>query len=81
MLSTIYPSCLLARIPSRTPFSPSSFPSRIVEVGMVMAAPEAAVKTSPPAAVNAAAVRGSGRKIGAAEVVRRRQHMVATNKP
>ena len=70
-----------ARTPSRVPFSASNFPSRIVEVGMVRADPEAAVRTRPPAAVNTAAVMGSGRKMGAAEVVSRRVEKVTANKP
>ena len=52
-------------------------------VGIVTTAPEAAVRTSPPATVKADAVMGSGRMkgAGAAEVLRRSAERVRKTKP
>ena len=44
--------------------SATAFPRRRVEVGMVKAEPEAAVRTNPPAVVKAAVERGSRRNVG-----------------
>ena len=44
--------------------SATALPRRRVEVGMVKADPEAAVKTNPPAVVKATVERGSRRNVG-----------------
>ena len=53
-----------------------ALPSRMALVGIVTTAPDAAVRTSPPAAEAAIAVIGSGRMRGAAEEVRIRAERV-----
>ena len=44
--------------------SATALPRRRVEVGMVKADPEAAVRTNPPAVVKATVERGSRRNVG-----------------
>ena len=44
--------------------SATALPRRRVEVGMVKAEPEAAVRTNPPAVVKATVERGSRRNVG-----------------
>ena len=44
--------------------SATALPRRRVEVGMVKAEPEAAVRTNPPAVVKATVDRGSRRNVG-----------------
>lgn len=56
-------------------------PRTRVEVGMVRAPPEAAVRTSPPAVVKEAAEIGSIRKIGCAEADTRQTARVKAIKP
>ena len=56
-------------------------PRTRVEVGMVRALPEAAVRTRPPAVVNEEAVIGSSRKIGCAEAETRHTARVKAIKP
>ena len=56
--------------------STNPFPSSSTLVGIVTTAPDAAVRTSPPAAVAAIAVIGSGSKRGAAEEERIRAERV-----
>ena len=57
----------------------TAFPSNRVDVGMVRAEPETAVRTNPPAVVKAIVDTGSGKKIGAgaAEEKESRQAAIA----
>ena len=59
----------------------AALPRTRVEVGMVRAEPEAAVRTRPPAVVKEAADRGSSRKIGCAEADTRQTARVKAIKP
>ncbi len=59
----------------------AALPRTRVEVGMVRAEPEAAVRTRPPAVVKEAADRGSSRKIGCAEAETRQTARVKAIKP
>ena len=81
--STVYCS-LAASALRRSNLAAAAFPRMMVEVGMVRAEPEAAVKAKPPAVVKEAAVMGAKRKTGegAALVLERRQAAMAkTIKP
>ena len=54
-----------------------ALPKRRVEVGMVRADPEAAVRTRPPAVVNATVEMGSGRIRGAGAAVEKEMRQAA----
>merc|ERR1739845_51359 len=76
--------CSLAKALSTSPLIATALPKRRVDVGMVRVDPEAAVKTKPPAVVNAAVEMGSGRIIGegaAVEKEMRQAAMARTKKP
>ena len=59
----------------------ATLPRTRVEVGMVRALPEAAVRASPPAVEKVAAVIGSIKKIGCAEADTRQTARVKAIKP
>ena len=67
---------------SRASFLAARPPRTRVPVGMVAVAPLAAVRTSPPAVVKVAVLRGSSRNTGWATVMLNRQTAkVTANKP
>ena len=58
----------------------TALPSNRVEVGMVRTEPETAVRTNPPAVVNAIVDTGSGKKIGAGAAVEKETRQAAIAK-